>query len=76
MFWENALTATQQCSIIYIVCRWKDGKANTCHVMWLVKVVPLEDCPTFIISIFTLSIKKESHVLRRGFSNWPILINT
>ena len=43
VFWSHAFTPIQQCSIIQIMCRCKDDKANPYHVMWLVRVVVFED---------------------------------
>ena len=41
VFWPYAFTSTQLCSIIQTMCRCKYDKANTntCHAMWLVRVV-------------------------------------
>ena len=78
VFWSHAFTSIQQCSIIQIMCRCKDDKANPCHVMSLVMVVVFEDCPALLIVIFILSRYKEkaNHALDSSFSNGSILINT
>ena len=62
VFWPHAFTSTQPCSIIQIMCRRKDDKANTntCHVMWLVRVMIFKDCPAPLIAIFTLPLKKKA----------------
>ena len=77
VFWSHAFTSIQQCSIIHIMCRCKDDKANPCHFMWLVRVVFFKDCPAFLMVIFILSLnkKKASHVLDSSFSNGSIFIN-
>ena len=75
VFSPHAFKSTQQCLIIQIICRCKDDKANTCHVMWLIRVVLFEDCAAFLIIIFTLSLKKENHGLQRRFSNGSTLLN-
>ena len=77
VFWPYAFTSTQLCSIIQTMCRCKYDKANTntCHAMWLVRVVFFfKECPVSLIFIFTLPLKK-SHVLHKSVSNGPILIN-
>ena len=58
VFSPHVFTSTQQCSIIQIIYRCRDDKANTCHVMWLIWVVLFEDCAAFLIVIFTLSFIK------------------
>ena len=77
VFWSHAFTPIQQCSIIQIMCRCNDDEANPYHVMWLVRVVVVEDYQVFLIVIFILSLnkKKASHVLHCSFSNGSILIN-
>ena len=66
----TCFTSTQPCSIIQIMCRCNYDKANTntCHVMWLVRVVLFKDCPASLIVIFTLPLQKESHVLHKSGS--------
>ena len=62
VFWPYAITSTQPRSIIQIMCRYKYDKANTntCHAMWLVRVVLFKDCPVSLIVIFTLPLKNKA----------------
>ena len=76
VFWPHAFTSTQPCSIIQIMCRCKYDKANTntCHVLWLVRVVLFKDCTASLIVIFTLPLKmKAMHVLHKSVSYGSIL---
>ena len=60
VFWPHAFTSTQPHSIIQIMCKYDKANTNTCHVMWLVRVVFFEDCPASLIVFFTLSLKKKA----------------
>ena len=73
VFWPHASTSTQPCSIIQIMCRCKYDKSNTntCHVMWLVRVVLFKDCPASLIVIFTLSLKKKSMFCTKALATDP-----
>ena len=73
MFWPHAFTPTQPCSIIQIMCRCKYDKANTntCHVMWLVRVVVFKDCPASLIVIFTVLLKKKAMFCTKALATDP-----
>ena len=73
MFWPHTLTSTQPCSIIQIMCRCKHDKANTntCHVMWLVRVVLFKDCPASLIVIFTLPLKSKAMFCTNALATDP-----
>ena len=73
VFWTPAFTWTQQFKIIQIMYRFKDYKTKPCHVMWLVRVVLLKiEQPSLLSS---LPYHKDSHVLKKSFSNGSIPIN-
>ena len=73
VFWPHAFTSTQPCSIIQIMCRCKYDKANTntCHVMWLVRVVLFKDCPASLIVIFTLPLKMKAMFCTKALATNP-----
>ena len=73
VFWPHSFTSTRPCSIIQIMCRCKYDKAstNTCHVMWLVRVVVFKDCPTCLIVIFTLLLKKKAMLCTKALATDP-----
>ena len=77
VFWPHAFTSTKSCSIIQTMCRCKYDKSNTntCHVMWLVRVVLFKNCPASLIVIFTLSLKKKAIICTKNASNGSVLIN-
>ena len=41
-------------------CKYDTANTNTCHAMWLVRVVLFKDCPVSLIVIFTLPLKKKA----------------
>ena len=73
VFWPHAFISTQPCSIIQIMWRCKSDKAktNTCHVMWLVRVVLFKDCPSSLIAIFTLPFKKKAMFCTKALATDP-----
>ena len=73
VFWPHAFTSIQPCSINQIMCMCKYDKANTntCHVMWLVRVVLFKDCPAFLIVIFTLPLKKKVMFCTKALGTVP-----
>ena len=73
MFWPHAFTSTQPYSIIQIMCRCKYDKSNTntCHVMWLVRVVLFKEYPASLIVIFTLSLKRKAMFCTKALATDP-----
>ena len=73
VIWPHAFTSTQQYSIIQIMCRCKYDKSNTntCHVMWLVRVVLFKEYPASLIVIFTLSLKRKAMFCTKALATDP-----
>ena len=66
----------EQCLIhmvIQTICRCKYDKANTntCHAMWLVRVVLFKDCPASLNVCFTLPLKKKATFSTKALATDP-----
>ena len=52
-------------------CKYNKANTNTCHVMWLVRVVLFKDYPASLIVLFTLPLKKKVMFCTKALATDP-----